>query len=112
MYYYTAAQIAQFSLTPAFGVGNAGRNIFHNPWFNELDLSLIKSFKITERQKITFRAEAYNAFNHPNFGFTSTNLNIPHAGQLSAESSARRWVPRERGRLPARTMQVALRYDF
>jgi Carboxypeptidase regulatory-like domain len=109
VFYYTAAQVAQFGLTPAFGVGNAGRNIFHNPWFNELDLSLIKSFKITERQKITFRAEAYNAFNHPNFGFTAANLNILTPATFGKFSTT---LGTQNGSTSARTMQLALRYDF
>ncbi len=109
VYYYSAAQIAQFGLTPAFGVGNAGRNIFHNPWFNELDLSLIKAFKITERQKITFRAEAYNAFNHPNFGFTAANLNILTPATFGKFSTT---LGTQNGSTSARTMQLALRYDF
>jgi hypothetical protein len=108
-YYFTPAQVAQFGLTPAFGVGNAGRNVFHNPWFNELDLSLIKTFKITERQKITFRAEAYNAFNHPNFGFTAANLNILTPATFGKFSTT---LGTQNGSTSARTMQVALRYDF
>ena len=109
VYYYTAAQIAAFTATPAFGVGNAGRNVFRNPWFNELDLSLIKAFKITERQKISFRAEAYNAFNHPNFGFTATNLNITTPATFGKFSTT---LGTQNGSTSARTMQVALRYDF
>jgi hypothetical protein len=42
----------------------------------ETDASLVKRFAITERHQVQFRAEAYNLFNHPNFGFTSSNLNL------------------------------------
>lgn len=109
VYYFTPAQVAQFGLTPAFGVGNAGRNVFHNPWFNELDLSLIKRFRITERQSISFRAEAYNAFNHPNFGFTATNLNILTPATFGKFSTT---LGTQNGSTSARTMQLALRYEF
>ena len=33
-----------------------------------VDLSLFKQFKFTERWQLQFRAEFFNAFNHPNFG--------------------------------------------
>ena len=82
---------------------------FHNPWFNELDLSLIKAFKITERQRVTFRAEAYNAFNHPNFGFTAANLNILTPATFGKFSTT---LGTQNGSTSARTMQLALRYDF
>jgi hypothetical protein len=37
-----------------------------------VDLSIMKKTKITETKEIQFRAEAVNAFNHPNFA--SPNL--------------------------------------
>ena len=60
-----------FSLPPAGQFGNAGRNILRGPAFAQLDLALQKSFKLTEGTKITFGAEAYNLFNHPNFAVPS-----------------------------------------
>ena len=108
-FYYTAAQVAQFTATPAFNVGNSGRNVFRNPWFNELDLSLIKAFRITERQRVSFRAEAFNVFNHPNFGFTSSNLNITTPASFGRFSTT---LGTQNGSTSARTMQLALRYDF
>ena len=60
-----------FSLPPAGQFGNAGRNILRGPAFAQFDLALQKSFKLTEGTKITFGAEAYNLFNHPNFAVPS-----------------------------------------
>ena len=34
---------------------------------NHLDLSVIKTFRLTERWRAQFRAESYNALNHPQF---------------------------------------------
>ena len=37
------------------------------PGFHRADLSLFKDFSLTERYRMQFRAEFFNAFNHPNF---------------------------------------------
>jgi hypothetical protein len=60
-----------FALPPAGEFGNAGRNILRGPWFAEFDPALHKEFAVAERRKITVGAEAYNLFNHPNFGVPS-----------------------------------------
>ena len=39
--------------------------------FEKFDAALHKDFAITERQKLTVGVEAYNLFNHPNFGVPS-----------------------------------------
>ena len=44
-----------------------GRNVFQGPRFWDVDGSPSKSFSATERLKVTFRAEAFNALNHANF---------------------------------------------
>jgi hypothetical protein len=55
-----------FALAPAGSTG-MGRNMFQGPGFWDMDGALSKSFQATERLKITFRAEAFNALNHANF---------------------------------------------
>ncbi|MBI3470819.1 MAG: hypothetical protein HY013_05635, partial [Candidatus Solibacter usitatus] len=48
------------------------------------DLSAIKYFRLTERAKVQFRAEAYNALNHPNFENPATNnVTVSGFGQVS-----------------------------
>lgn len=54
--------------------GNEGRNTIIGPGFVDTDFSLIKDTKITERIGSEFRAEAFDVFNHPNFG--DPNLNV------------------------------------
>jgi hypothetical protein len=52
----------------AFGsFGTAGRNIFRDTGFRNLDLSISKNWKFKERLGAQFRAEMFNALNHPNF---------------------------------------------
>ena len=48
--------------------GNLGRNVVIGPGFTNVDFSLLKTTKITERIKTQFRAEFFDIFNHPNFG--------------------------------------------
>ena len=52
---------------PNPGDTGLGRNIFQGPSYWNFDSSLTKSFVLTERLKMVFRAEAFNALNHPNF---------------------------------------------
>ncbi len=52
---------------PAAGSDGMGRNLFEGPGYWNVDLGVTKKFDITERVKLQFRAEAFNAFNHPNF---------------------------------------------
>ena len=60
-----------FVVPPPGQFGNAGRNSLRGPRFAESDLALQKTFQLTEGKKITFGAEAYNLFNHPNFAVPS-----------------------------------------
>jgi len=52
---------------PAPGLNGAGRNIFTAPSYWNLDLGFIKTFPLTEKFKLQFRMEMFNALNHPNF---------------------------------------------
>lgn len=60
-----------FALPPPGQFGDAGRNILRGPGFRQFDVALQKEFQLREDTKIVFGAEAYNLFNHPNFGVPS-----------------------------------------
>src|SRR6202023_1974118 len=47
--------------------GNLGRNTFRGPFQQNWDFSLIKNFKITERQQLRFTTDFFNIWNHANF---------------------------------------------
>ena len=54
---------------PQKGVqGNVGRNALWGPHFGQLDMSFFKTFAVTERVKVQYRAEAFNFTNHTNLG--------------------------------------------
>jgi hypothetical protein len=58
---------------------------FYGPGIQMYDLSLFKQFKITERFQLQFRAEFFNAFNHPNFSNPSANISSPGSfGKVSS----------------------------
>lgn len=59
--------LTQAFCLPAPGQNGAGRNIFTAPHYWNLDLGFVKMFQLTERFKMQFRMEMFNAFNHPNF---------------------------------------------
>ena len=54
--------------------GTCAPRMFHGPGIQMADLSLFKDFKFTERWRLQFRAEFFNAFNHPNFANPSADL--------------------------------------
>jgi outer membrane receptor protein involved in Fe transport len=59
--------------------GNIGRNTFNGDRTENVDLSIFKTFRITEQVKFQYRLQMFNAFNHPNFGIPNT-LNVETAG--------------------------------
>ena len=54
--------------------GNLGRYIANGPGMFEIDSSLQKRFKVTERLGLNFRAAAYNLFNHPIYSTPSGGI--------------------------------------
>lgn len=53
--------------------GTTGRDILRSPGTVNLDLSVFRDFPIKEKATLSFRAEFYNFFNHPQFGSTGEN---------------------------------------
>jgi hypothetical protein len=77
-----------FALPACGRVGNAGFDSFRGPRAFFSDLSLSKSFTVTERIKAQFRFDAYNVFNHVVLGFNSNQGNTcidcgGNAGQIT-----------------------------
>jgi hypothetical protein len=64
--------------------GNAGRNNLRGPDFFEADLSIFRTFSVSERVKFQLRAEALNATNHANFNLPDTNVNSSTFGYITS----------------------------
>jgi hypothetical protein len=78
-----------FVTQPQFTYGNAGRNILFGPDLSNLDLSLSKSFAITERTRLQFRAESFNFTNTPAFGQPAATTNALGAGAITSAGNPR-----------------------
>lgn len=55
------------------------------------DFSLIKNFRITERFNSQFRAETFNALNHPNLYDPNTDPTSSAFGQITGQDTPRSW---------------------
>jgi Carboxypeptidase regulatory-like domain len=58
---------------PIGQIGNEPQGYCHGPSFVDDDLSLQKTWKVTERVNLQFRMDAFNLFNHTNFKPDSSN---------------------------------------
>lgn len=80
---------ACFVQTANFTFGSAGLNILRAPGNINVDLSLFKTFPITERVKLQFRAESFNLTNTPHFGLPNGAIGTPAAGRIGGAGPAR-----------------------
>jgi hypothetical protein len=84
---FEAPYINPAAFTPAlpYTYGNSPRSLpCRQPGYNNSNVSVYKDFKITERVRFQFRAEALNAFNTPEFGQPSTTYGITPTGVNTA----------------------------
>jgi hypothetical protein len=85
------------------GFGNSGTGMVNGPGQASLDLAASKSVGVAwpnEEGMVQFRAEFFNALNHPQFSNPDTNFNSPTFGVISSTS------------VNSRVVQLALRFAF
>ena len=80
--------------------GTLGRNTFEGPGFWNVDFGLQKRFRITENHRLTLQANAFNIFNHTNFGVPVGNMASTNFGRSTFTVGT------------PRVIQLAIRYDF
>jgi hypothetical protein len=75
--------------TPQFG--NSGPGIIEGPGIFDLDFGMYKDFKLSERYKLQFRGEFFNAFNTADFASVgpSTSVTAGNYGQLMGAADGR-----------------------
>jgi hypothetical protein len=85
------------------GFGNSATGIVDGPGQANLDLTLSKTVALSwpvEKSSLQFRAEFFNALNHPQFANPDTNFTSPTFGVISSTA------------VNARVGQLALRFAF
>jgi hypothetical protein len=81
--------------------GSLGRNILRGPDQQDFDIAAIKTTPLTDRVKLIFRWEIFNALNRPNFANPSNDVSTPSTfGVISALT------------VNPRIMQYALKLQF
>lgn len=77
--------------SPQQPFGNAGRNIVRGPAFWQADLGIYKTFVMTERLRLQFRAESFNALNRTNFGTPDANISNASFGTIRSTFDPRQF---------------------
>ncbi len=92
---------SSFSEDNTFGrIGNSPRTICCGPHIGQTDFAILKTFKISEVQRVDFRAEFFNIFNHTQFFNPDGNFSDgPQFGQVNQVRDPR-------------LMQLALKFFF
>jgi carboxypeptidase family protein len=88
--------------------GNTPRNCIIGPPQKNVDLTLGKIFKISERQNVRFRADFFNLFNHPSFANPAPAVVASPGPGLPAVGSA----PITSVVGTPRLIQLSLKYSF
>ncbi|WP_263365250.1 TonB-dependent receptor [Edaphobacter bradus] len=109
--YYDAQTLGTTFTAPGLDqIGTVGRNSVFGPHFFNTDLAVMKNFPVKEYVTLQFRMDAYNVFNHINFGNpggsgANSNANIEQAGTISGG-------PGINGSSNPRQIQLVFRVQF
>jgi hypothetical protein len=74
---------AAFKVPPVGRQGTSGRNVVRGFPMSQVDFAMNRQFRLNERLVLKFRAELFNAFNHPSFGAPRNQLNDPLFGRAT-----------------------------
>jgi hypothetical protein len=104
------------AFAPPFGGATGQRNVLRGPGYINVDMALLKSFNMpwSERQRLQFRAEAFNTFNHPSFNDPSTDpgaIGSLNTANNSFSNPGQYGVLTNTAHSP-RQLQLALQYTF
>lgn len=98
---------------PATGLGDAPRNFARGFGAWQMDLAIRRDFPIREGLHLQFRAEAFNVFNHPNFGFVNPMFGQKTFGQATSTLASSLGVLSPLYQMGGpRSMQFALKLMF
>jgi hypothetical protein len=105
-----------FVMAPLGSYGTLGRDAILGPGNWNFDAAIWRTFPISERFKLDFRAEAFNAFNHmeignPGTGIFTGNINTSNPNGLTPRSTSAGFISSAYG-AGQRIMQLALKLTF
>jgi len=101
-----ATQTAPTAAVVSTGLGDIARNAITGPGFADVDMSLEKNTKITERVTFKLRIDTFDILNHPNFGQPSGNT----AGSTFGQISSTRFATSDGG--SSRQLQLSGKFVF
>ena len=97
--YFNPAAFSCGANAPPFG--DSPRNFLRGPGQKNVDFSVVKFFRVTERSKLEFRSEFFNIFNFVNFAQPNNNGFVPATfGRITGTVAG------------PRIIQFALKYNF
>ncbi len=80
---------AAFTAVPQFAIGNSSRNPVRGPGLQNADLMIGKTFRVTERLNVEFRAEAFNVTNTPPLNDPSGSFGSAAFGTITTAGNPR-----------------------
>jgi hypothetical protein len=94
------------------GAGSLGRNTFFGQGLLNVDVAVMKSFRIVEGKNLIFRAEGYGITNTPHFALPTASVLSQSFGRITSTYSPLNYVGASRSDASARVVQLALRFAF
>jgi hypothetical protein len=64
------------------------RNQYRGPHYFDMDMNLYKTFHFGEQRKLGVGVQAFNVFNHPNFGLPDSGMGDATFGQITGMANA------------------------
>ncbi len=110
LYAFANPSQANADYTGPIGFEIGSRNNLYGPGFFNIDLGAGKTFPVWERVSLKFRADAFNALNHPNFGNPTVDI-TDQAGPFGEITGTTGSDPLNSGEGP-RVLQGSLRLEF
>jgi hypothetical protein len=92
--------------------GALGRNTFFGQGLLNVDVAVMKSFRIVEGKNLIFRAEGYGITNTPHFAQPAASVLSQSFGRITSTFSPLNYVGASRSDAAARVIQLALRLAF
>jgi hypothetical protein len=78
-----------FQIPAAGNFGNSGRNVIIGPGYQNVDVALARTFRLSDSTRAQFRSDLYNVLNHPNFVAPPTLQNFADSSDFGAVFVAR-----------------------